>query len=153
MANPKSEPVPKERHLVDHVGEDLWRAFRAYEKAMFARVNASGFDDISLADSDILVLLEPEGIRLTELARRRQVTKQAAHEQVHSLVKRGYLALETDPEDRRARIVCYTRKGLNLTRALADIKRQLNRKVTDAIGADRLRVLRETLAVVEEKLG
>lgn len=153
MANPKSEPAPKERHLIDHVGADLWRAFRAYEKAMFARVNASGFDDISLADSDILVLLEPEGIRLTELARRRQVTKQAAHEQVHSLVKRGYLALEADPDDRRARIVRYTRKGLSLTKALADIKRQLHRKVTDAIGADRLRALRETLAVVEEKLG
>ena len=153
MTTAKPSTPSKERHLVDHVGADLWRAFRAYEKAMFARVSESGFDDISLADSDILVLLEPEGIHLTELARRRRVTKQAAHEQVHSLVKRGYLALETDPDDRRARIVGYTRKGLNLTKALVDIKRQLHRKVADAIGADELRSLRQMLAVVEEKLG
>lgn len=121
--------------LTDHVGADLWLAFRAYERAMYLRVAERGFEDISLPDSDVLVFIGSNGAQLVEIARQRRVSKQAVHEQVHSLVKRGYLTLETDRNDRRARIVRHSHKGRALVEALKDIKSELNETVAAAFGA------------------
>src|SRR6266496_522273 len=147
--DPKQPPDAEEAALVDHIGADLWRAFRAYEKAMFERVAAKGFEDISLADSDVFVFVDSEGTPLNEIAKQRRVTKQSAHEQVHSLVKRGYLVMEQDPNDRRARIVRYTKKGNALVASLKSIKRGLHREVVEALGEKQTKKLRMMLAVVE----
>jgi DNA-binding MarR family transcriptional regulator len=138
---------------VDHVGVDLWRAFRAYERAMFERVVKDGFEDITVADSDVLVFVGPKGANLNEIARRRGVTKQAVHEQVHGLVERGYLALEVDPKDRRARIARHTNKGRRLTKALREVKNTLHREVAATLGDERLDTLRAMLKQIEAKFG
>lgn len=54
---------------VDHIGVDLWRAFRSYELAMFERVAARGFDDIVVADSDVLIHIAPSGTRMADIAK------------------------------------------------------------------------------------
>lgn len=102
---------------------------------MYARVAKRGVEDISLPDSDVLVFIGAKGAQLVDIARRRRVSKQAVHEQVHSLVKRGYLTLATDPNDRRARIVRHSKKGRALVDALKTIKAELNETVVAAFGA------------------
>lgn len=136
--------------LVDHIGTDLWRAFRTYEQAMFDRIAGNGFEDITLPDSDVLVHVGKKGIKLVEIARQRRVSKQSAHEQVHSLVKRGYLVLENDPQDRRARIVKHSKKGQALVTSLKQIKRDLHEEITSLIGPDQLSVLKAILAKIEK---
>lgn len=50
----------------------------------------------------------PAGIRLTELAARANMTKQAMAELVAEIERRGYLQRTTDPADRRAKIIKFT---------------------------------------------
>lgn len=138
--------------LVDHIGADLWLSFRAYERAMFQRVSTMGYEDITLPDSDVLVFVGPQGAQLVEIARQRRVSKQAVHEQVHSLVKRGYLTLETDPNDRRARIVRHSEKGRALVEALKTVKSGLHNEVAAAFGDKRLAAFREMLELVRDRL-
>ncbi len=138
--------------LVEHIGADLWLAFRAYERAMYLQVAERGFEDISLPDSDVLVFIGPNGAQLVEIARQRRVSKQAVHEQVHSLVKRGYLTLETDPKDRRARIVRHSQKGRALVEALKGIKSSLHIEVADALGDKRLAELKDMLDLIRNQL-
>jgi DNA-binding MarR family transcriptional regulator len=116
---------------------------------MFERVNARGFRDVSLADSDVIVFISSEGAPLHEIAKLRGVTKQAVHEQIHGLVKRGYLIIEVDPEDRRARIVRYTNKGRALVESLKSIKRELHNEVANTLGEKQTMALRKTLRLVE----
>ncbi|MEM8749175.1 MAG: MarR family winged helix-turn-helix transcriptional regulator [Pseudomonadota bacterium] len=135
--------------LVDHIGADLWRAFRAYEAVMYAQVDALGFPDISVADSEILVLIGGRGARLVDIARARRVSKQAAHEQIQSLVRRGYLQTEPDPTDRRAKRVSYTQKGLAFAMALAGVKRDVHQRVLKTLGPTQLAELRALLGKID----
>ena len=51
------------------------------------------------------------GIRLTELAARAGMTKQAMAELVAEIERRGYIRRTTDPADRRAKIIEFTDEG------------------------------------------
>ncbi len=133
---------------VDHVGVDLWQAFEAYKAAMYAGVADHGFGDVTVADSDTLVLIGPQGIALSDLARRRHVSRQAAHEQVHALVRRGYLEIVPDPDDGRKRLVRRTAKGREMNAAMSQVKRQLHAKLLDRLGPDGMEALRRALALV-----
>lgn len=141
-----------ESHLVDHIGAEIWQAFRAYEKAMFSNIDRMGFEDISVADSAILVLIGPSGTRLVDIARQRQVSKQSAHEQVQSLIRRGYLTVIPDPSDKRAKIIKHSDKGLILVKALGEIKRQLNDQVAEQVGEKGMRTLKRLLKVVRQSV-
>lgn len=134
---------------IDHVGVDLWRAFRSYELAMFERVAERGFDDIVVADSDVLIHIAIPGTRLADIAKRRGLSKQSVHERVHSLVARGYLHLVDDPEDRRSKIVRFTARGAKMIDALKDVKRGLHEEIQAVIGIRRMTVLRTSLGVIE----
>ena len=147
--NPSSE---LSSGLVDHLGADLWRAFRRYELAMFQRVAALGFEDIVVADSDVLVHVSRAGARLADISKLRGATKQAVHERVHSLVSRGYLELRDDPKDKRVKVVCFTKRGTLLVEKLKQVKLALHREVTALLGAKQTAALRSMLAKIEASI-
>ena len=120
---------------------------------MFARAAELGFDDVSQADSDILVHLGADGISLSELARRRGITRQAVHQHVRGLVARGYVRLEDDPEDRRSKVVRRAARGAALDAALARIKRDMQGQVEAVLGPDALAALRRDLRRVVDAIG
>lgn len=130
---------------IDHIGVDIWLAFRAYENAMFDMVVDLGFPDISVTDSEILVLIGENGTRLVDIARGRRISKQAAHEQIQSLIRRDYLRTEVDPQDKRSKRICYTQKGCLLSKRLRGVKSALHDKVAMAIGHDGISTLRSLL--------
>ncbi len=136
----------------DHIGVDLWRAFRAYETAMFDRVAALGFDDITVADSEVLVEIGAEGRSLVQIAQARRVSKQAIQGQVRSLVDRGYLAVHPDPNDARAKRVMHTDKGMRLVTELVGVKRALHAEVLYMFGAEQLEMLRASLSSIADRL-
>ncbi len=137
---------------VDHIGVPLWLATKAYERAMFDGVRAMGFRDVTVADSDLLPYVDLGGTRISRIAERRGTTKQAAHEAVHGLIRRGYLVLEPDPGDRRAKRVRYTAKGAGLLRALQQVKRTLHAGIADRIGAAELARLEAVLRTIHAHL-
>lgn len=142
----------KQGSLVDHIGVDLWVAARAFEQAMFDRVAALGFADVSVADSEILVAIPAKGARMTDVAKSRRVTKQAAQERIKSLIARGYLAVEPDPEDRRARRLVPTERGASLRAALDEVKRNLQSELLDTLGADDMARTRDALRRIAQRI-
>ncbi|MEM7642290.1 MAG: MarR family winged helix-turn-helix transcriptional regulator [Pseudomonadota bacterium] len=138
---------------IDHIGVELWQAFRAFEEAMFAALVAAGYEDVTTADGDVLVHVGPDGVRSTEIAKSRRITKQAAQEQVQRLVRRGYLEMRPDPRDGRARLVVLTERGEAMMRDLVAIKRDLDGRVRRTLGDLETDMLRQTLDRVREGLG
>lgn len=136
--------------VVDHIGVGLWRASTAFVDEMYRRAGDRGFADLSPADGTILAFLPPKGLTITDLARRRGATKQATHEAVRKLAGRGILDVLADQEDKRARRVCFTARGLDFVAALQDIKAEMHQEAAGALGEDGLATLDTALSVLAD---
>ena len=92
-------------------------AARALQDDMVAEGRARGFPELRLAHNALFgTLSKPEGERSSDLAARARITKQAMGEVVRELVDLGILEMTPDPEDGRAKLVTYTKKGLEFAR-------------------------------------
>lgn len=92
------------------------------------------------------------GTRLTELARRLGVSKQAAAQLVDELVKMGLLERVPDPQDGRARRICFsTAEGRTLLDGLA-VLGSVESDLQSEIGAARMRALHDALGAALEWL-
>jgi DNA-binding MarR family transcriptional regulator len=112
---------------------------------MLVEVAAAGYDDIGPAYFNILQAPTPEGMRPTELAARGQMSKQAANKLIRHLERRGYVELEPDPADRRARVVRLTERGRRLIATIRETVEQVEREWAAQLGERRFAELRATL--------
>lgn len=99
----------------------------------------------------MLSLTPVDGMRVTDLAERVGMTKQALGEFATGLEGLGLLESVRDPSDRRARILRPTAKG---RRAVADgeaVIREVEERWRDRVGHERWDLLRETLADAAEQ--
>jgi len=86
---------------------------RAYSLLGFRIVDGvvgSGFPQ-KPAHSAVFAQIDPEGSRLTTLARRANMSPQAMGELVDELEQLDYVLRRPDPSDRRAKLIILTEKG------------------------------------------
>ncbi|MGZ5403506.1 MAG: MarR family winged helix-turn-helix transcriptional regulator [Nocardioides sp.] len=99
----------------------------------------------------LLSLTPADGMRVTDLAERVGMTKQALGEFANDLEERGLLESVRDPADRRVRILRPTRQGRQAVAAGELVITELEAQWRDRLGArkwDRLRsLLQETAAL------
>src|SRR3954452_15237104 len=82
-----------------------------FEGEMYPRMHAAGFGDLRPGHGCVFGTITPEGDRLTVLAERANLTKQAVGEVVSELEKAGYVERVPDPHDGRAKIIRLTKRG------------------------------------------
>jgi DNA-binding MarR family transcriptional regulator len=119
--------------------------FQAIRARVREDVAAAGYKDIGPAHFNILQAPTPDGARPSELAARGQMTKQAANRLIRSLERGGYLRLEPDPADQRARIVRLTDRGWDLIATIRSTVEDVEREWVSRLGRRRFDALRETL--------
>jgi DNA-binding MarR family transcriptional regulator len=86
-----------------------------------------------------------EGSRLTELARVANMTPQAMGELVDELEGLGYLVRTPDPTDRRAKLIMLTESGHQCVAAGVATIGDIERRITETLGARGHRQLRSML--------
>jgi hypothetical protein len=90
----------------------LLRAARgAYGNAIRARLAAADCDDMPRNGPYVLGGMANHGGSAGDLIRQLGVTKQAASQLIDTLVVRGYLERQVDPEDRRRMLIALTERG------------------------------------------
>jgi DNA-binding MarR family transcriptional regulator len=82
-----------------------------FERELYPALAAAGYGDLRPGHGCVFGTITPEGARLTVLAERAQLTKQAVGEVVSELEQRGYVERVPDPDDRRAKIIRLTDRG------------------------------------------
>jgi DNA-binding MarR family transcriptional regulator len=133
-------------YVADPLIAPLLRApLQAIRERIRDEVAAAGYDDLGPAHFNILQAPTPDGVRPTDLAARGQMTKQAANRLIRHLERRGYLRLESDPTDQRARIVRLTERGRQLIAAIRASVEEVEREWARELGAERFEALRSTL--------
>jgi DNA-binding MarR family transcriptional regulator len=120
---------------------------------MLAGVAAAGYGDIGPAHFNILQHPTPDGLRPTEVAARAQMTKQAANRLIRHLERGGYLTLEPDPRDQRARIIRLTDRGWDVIAAIRGIVEDVEAEWSQRLGRRRFETLRGMLAELGEPYG
>jgi DNA-binding MarR family transcriptional regulator len=127
------------------VGGLLRTAWKQVQDEVYAGLHAAGFDD--LRPSHRLIMGSPpvDGLRPSQIAARNLLSKQAANDVLRDLEKLGYLRLEPDPADGRARIVRFTERGWRFFRTGRQISTGVSERWATAIGTDRFDTLVEAL--------
>jgi DNA-binding MarR family transcriptional regulator len=127
------------------IGPLLRLPLEAIRARIRADVAAAGYDDLGPAHFNILQAPTPDGVRPTDLAARGQMTKQAANRLIRHLERRGYLRLEADPTDQRARIVRLTDRGWQLIATIRATVEEVEREWAGRLGRRRFEELRSAL--------
>jgi DNA-binding MarR family transcriptional regulator len=124
----------------------LREPLRAMNEELIARLAEGGHPEVRLAHGNVLQYLDDDGTRVSVLAERAHLTKQAMAQLVEHLERHGYVERIPDPTDGRAKLVRATTRGREvyaIARAfIADVDARLDRE----LGADKVRRLRALLA-------
>lgn len=123
-----------------------------FEERHIELIRKSSFMEARRAFNPVFIHLPADGCRLTELAARANMTKQAMAELVEELVDLGYLERFPDPKDRRAKIIVRAEKGLEAHKATMRAFAQIDRELEALIGRNKLEELRAGLAETAETI-
>jgi len=114
----------------------------------------AGFGDLTLATgSNVLRFLGEEGLRIGAIAQRAGVSKQAISQQVAYLERRGYVRVEPDPHDSRAKVVSLTERGQATREVARPLFWTLEERWAERYGAEEVARLRQALEAVVSQLG
>lgn len=121
---------------------------RYAEARVHAAITAHGFDDITIAQSRLMMGIDDGGTRLTALAERARVAKQTATALVDKLERAGYVERVPDPSDGRARLVRFTPRTMAALPIARIEEERIEADWTAHLGERRMRELRETLTML-----
>jgi DNA-binding MarR family transcriptional regulator len=126
-----------------HVLALLDHAFRAAKEVLEAAIPP--IPGLRPSHFRLLDYTPSQGIRLTDLAHRANITKQALGEFVAALQTAGLLQVSPDPTDGRSRLVTLTADGKrvrdHIQHTIAAIEQDLQRRV----GTEKWTIFREVL--------
>ncbi|RLT93255.1 MarR family winged helix-turn-helix transcriptional regulator [Ketobacter sp.] len=122
------------------------RAFYWADEGLQNALKKQGWPSITRAQSLVFVNISEGVTRPSEIASRVGVTRQAIHQTINEMVELGYLTLQPDPTDRRAKVVVYTEKGKEVGGATVSALQEIESSLSNRIGTERVVALREALA-------
>jgi len=106
---------------------------------------------IKASHSAVFGQMGAEGSRLSGLAKGANMTPQAMGELVDELEGLGYVVRRPDPTDRRAKLITLTESGRQCLAAGIDTIGDIERRITEAVGARGHRELRTMLLTLLER--
>lgn len=105
----------------------------------------AGFHDHRVVHHHVMAHMTHHGSRVTDLADRAGISKQAMSQMVDDLERLGYLQRTPDPHDGRAKLVRFAPRGRAAVDAAGRAFDEMEAAFTDRTGPDELRRLRRHL--------
>ncbi|MBV8761443.1 MAG: winged helix-turn-helix transcriptional regulator [Deltaproteobacteria bacterium] len=122
------------------------RVQRQFEAKLYAKLHAlKGFDALRPAYLAVFRNMNPHGSRITDIAKRAGVTKQAIGLLVKDMAAAGLVEVAPDPDDARARIVRIPKANWKRHEQVAAIVVEMLTELENRIGARGMETLTELL--------
>ena len=134
------------------LGVLLREPVRRGNELLHDRLAERGHAEVRAPHGNVLQFLDAEGTRVSELARRAQITKQSMAELVAHLERHGYVQRVPDPADRRAKLVRATARGDEVYAIAREVVAELEHRLVKRLGAERVDELRNLLLEVNAEL-
>ena len=135
---PADQPQP-------NLGILLREPYRIASERLHERFAESGHPEVRAPHGNVFAFLDDAGTRVSELARRAQITKQSMGELVAHLERNGYVERVPDPDDRRAKLVRSTARGSELYAIARRFVAEVEAEWTERLGQRKMGTLRELL--------
>jgi len=132
------------------IGALLRAPAQAIQRRIIKELNAAGFKELSVPHMAVLQFPGPDGVRPGMLAERAGMSKQAMNQLLRSLETLGYIVRSDVPEEGRARIIHFTKRGRAAYSRIHDILRDIEREWSTELGPKRFAQLKELLLRVWE---
>jgi DNA-binding MarR family transcriptional regulator len=123
---------------------------QAIQRRIITELNAAGFEELRVPHMAVLQFPGPNGVRPGLLAERSGMSKQAMNQLLRSLEGLGYLVRSDAPDEGRARIVRFTKRGRAAYAKIHDILRDIERDWSTVLGPKRFAELKALLLRVWE---
>ncbi len=142
---PDREPSP-------YVGALFGTVWQWVRDQIYAGVVAAGFDDLNAAHVGLWRYPGLDGLRPSQLADRRGITKQSVNDLLGHLEVHGYLWRVPDPADGRARVIQLTPKGWRLQKTIYAEAGAAQLRIEEILGPRRFAHLHSSLAMLADQL-
>ncbi len=159
MANHKTRIASEQKSLIrretstaEHFGLLLWQASTLFVDLMLSELTARGYAGLTRTHMHIFPVLDPDGTRITVLAERIGVSKQAIAKLVDDIEERGYVKREPDLADGRAKMVKLSATGRRLLRDGEKIKQEIEKQGLSGITAKQRQQIDSTLQTIVASL-
>jgi DNA-binding MarR family transcriptional regulator len=143
---PNGEPSP-------YVGALLGVVWQWVRDQLYVGVVAAGYDDLNAAHVGLWRYPGLEGLRPSQLADRRGITKQSVNDLLGYLEQHGYLLRVPDSADGRARVIRLTPKGWRLQKTIYAEAASAQQRIEEILGPRRYAQLHGSLELLTEQLG
>lgn len=152
MANRKLRQEDLEHYRKHNLGQSLMEVARHFQKHALEGFLEEGHTGLQASHQAVLTHLSLSGSRLTELAKRASMTKQAMGQLVDEVEALGYVERVPDPTDKRAKLVRFTDKGCQLMKSGTRVGTSIHQRYTDIIGEKKMERLRVLLGELYDKI-
>jgi len=122
------------RAASEDVGHLLREALRVANERFLALMAERGHERVAMRHLPVFGAVDREGTRITVVASRTEISRQAVGQLVHELEALGYLTLTPDPTDGRAQVVRLTERGVSFCTEGVEAARVLQAELTERIG-------------------
>jgi DNA-binding MarR family transcriptional regulator len=130
------------------VGSMLRSAWTELIDEVFEELVAAGFDDLRPVHRSILRDLLTSNLRPSELGARLGLSKQAANDLVREFEVKGYITLEPDPDDGRAKRIVATQRGWQASETAQASSNAVGHRWAELVGEERYAVFEEVLRAI-----
>jgi DNA-binding MarR family transcriptional regulator len=120
----------------------------AIHRRIIRELNDAGFVELSLPHIAVFRFPGPDGVRPGVLAERACISKQAMNRLLGSLQDLGYLLRSDAPDEGRARVVRFTKRGHAAWAKVLQVLREIEREWNHELGAKDFAKLKEILGRV-----
>jgi DNA-binding MarR family transcriptional regulator len=117
-----------------------------------AALSEAGFGDIRAAHANVFPFVPPEGVQVSELAKRAHVRKQTMAQAVEELEQMGLVERRPDPRDGRARLVFLTSRGRQVPTVAIAAGRRVEERWAELTSQRSIESLRRTLQALLDAL-
>lgn len=151
---PKASRLPRTtaRKAPENLAILLREPLRAMNEALIERLHAEGHAAVRLPHGNVLQYLDDAGTRVSVLAERAHLTKQAMAQLVEHLEAHGYVERVPDPDDRRAKLVRATSRGREVYAIVRAFIAETDERLQRRLGAAKIRRLRALLEELDAAL-
>ncbi len=115
----------------EYIARELFAIMPRLNRIIARRLRAEYGDDTTIVQMRVLGTLDEAPLTLSALARKQEVSLQAASEHVQSLVTRGLVTRTPNPNDRRQQLLSLTAAG---RRQLEQVREHITEQITPLIG-------------------
>lgn len=110
------------------------------------------FPNLKKIHLDLISYIDPDGTTITEIAKRKGVTKQSISKTVQELLDMKFLESRPNPEDSRSKLISFNLNNDSAMLRGFEMLTQIDKAIADEIGEDSYGALLDGMLRVMQKL-